>query len=204
MKIQQNKDELINHLQEQVRFLSISARSFDNGFEGEAKRLGLVIRVLLHDTKYSTSLLTSLGLKEKLWYYSLIESIDEERTVVFVGLGMMPTEKGLKYIPKLDTPNKKLNFDEWWNQVVILQKVESVRFKRGEIILRIANEDGGAHVDPALDADYSRLSRDNAFGWQFSSERGVVENGPELAIVRQCAHEINLSLSEQLEDIIAL
>ena len=109
MKIQQKKDELINHLQEQVRFLNASARSFDEGFEGEAKRLSLVIRVLLHDTKRSTSLLTSLGLKEKLWYYSLIESIDEERTVVFVGLGMIPSQSGLKYIPKLDAPNKKLN-----------------------------------------------------------------------------------------------
>jgi hypothetical protein len=62
-KISLTLAELECHLAEQLQFLQVSAAAFDAGFEGEAKRLAVVLRILLHDTKSSKSLLGQLGRK---------------------------------------------------------------------------------------------------------------------------------------------
>lgn len=59
-------DRLNAALAEQVDFLRASAEGFDAGRQDEAKRLGLTIRVLLHDAGGSKSLLEQLGLKSEL------------------------------------------------------------------------------------------------------------------------------------------
>ena len=56
--------ELQGHLDEQLEFLERSAASFDAGYEGEAKELAVSLRVLLHDTQQSHSLLGQLGRRE--------------------------------------------------------------------------------------------------------------------------------------------
>jgi hypothetical protein len=55
----QKKDRsvLLANLAESIDFLNLSASSFDNGYEAEAKRLAVTLRVLLHDTAQSHSLL---------------------------------------------------------------------------------------------------------------------------------------------------
>lgn len=55
---------LVEHLREQMRFIESSAAAYDNGFEGEGKRLATVLRVLMHDTSGSHSVLGQLGVKE--------------------------------------------------------------------------------------------------------------------------------------------
>ena len=60
----QSQAELSQHLQEQLEFLQASAGAYDQGFEGEAKRLAVSIRVLVHDTSNSNSLLGQLGQKD--------------------------------------------------------------------------------------------------------------------------------------------
>lgn len=66
--VRQTEEELKSHLKEQIQFLLRSAKSYDEGFTSEAKRLAVVIRVLLHDTNRSTSLLTLLQRKDMLFY----------------------------------------------------------------------------------------------------------------------------------------
>jgi hypothetical protein len=66
--MQQTREDLEQHLQEQVEFLHSSARAFDEGFEGEAKRMAVVVRVLVHDTAHSKSLLSQLGLLGLAFY----------------------------------------------------------------------------------------------------------------------------------------
>jgi hypothetical protein len=52
-------DRLIGYLREQVEFLRASAASYDAGFEGEARRLALTVRVLVHDTRVHHTLKTT-------------------------------------------------------------------------------------------------------------------------------------------------
>src|SRR4051794_24926166 len=60
------QDELRQLLSEQVRLMRRSAKYFDEGDESEAKRLATHIRVLVHDTKASHSLLGLLGVKASM------------------------------------------------------------------------------------------------------------------------------------------
>lgn len=58
----------LRQLHEQRGFLEVSAASYDNGIESEAKRLAVAIRVLVYDRGRSKSLLTHLGVKAHLGF----------------------------------------------------------------------------------------------------------------------------------------
>lgn len=211
MKTPQSRDELVVHLREQVRFLDNSARSYDEGFEGEAKRLAVVLRVLCHDTSNSRSLLKQLKVKESLQFHDVVAFDANDAATIFVGLGMGASTGGMSYRPKLNRPKRKLAFDLWWNGVVIRNRVQKIEITRREAVLSLADTDGGAHVDPKLDSTYAALSRSNAFGWEVYSysESGVitpakVDNSPALPIVRQTAHEVAGTIHEQLADLLTV
>jgi hypothetical protein len=86
MKVKQSKPELMGHLNEQFHFLKASASSFDNGFSGEAKRLAVTIRVLLHDTQNSKSLLGLLKIKKVFCFFDSSFDLDKKNTVSHLGL----------------------------------------------------------------------------------------------------------------------
>ena len=60
-KIPQSIHELEAHLGEHLGFLRSSADAYDRGEDGEARRLVASLRVLIHDTAQSHSLLGQLG-----------------------------------------------------------------------------------------------------------------------------------------------
>jgi hypothetical protein len=66
MRAGRDRDELKSLLDEQLDFLRTSADAFDRGVLSEYKRIALVLRVLLHDTSQSRSLLEQLGVKAGL------------------------------------------------------------------------------------------------------------------------------------------
>lgn len=85
-------------------------------------------------------------------------------------------------------------------------------FCRRELVTYVANTDGGAHVDPDLDAEYLHMSRANGLGWVLDGNALRVGIGPaeegarapegrlELACMRQIAHEVLKTIeSWQLE-----
>ena len=203
MRVSQGESNLREHLREQLRFLDASALSYDAGFEGEAKRLAVVIRVLLHDTAQSQSLLQSLGVKHTLRFNDVVGPVPEN-AIIFAGLQVGFTNAGMRYYPKLQAPVRAVAFDEWWAGLVLIQKPAGISLTRSQAVLALANTDGGAHIDPRLDAQYAGLSRDNAFAWEVwrGDSRGVVENSPALPIVRQVAHEVATSIREQLATIL--
>ena len=73
-------------------------------------------------------------------------------------------------------------------------------FNRRELILALANKDGGAHVDPELDHAYADLTRNNSVGWMFSDgqDKRPIED-VELFSVRQIAFEIIDSIERLME-----
>lgn len=66
-KRQRGLHELEELFAEQIQFLEASAMAFDQGFEGEAKRLAVTVRVLLHDTDRSHALLGQINKKPALF-----------------------------------------------------------------------------------------------------------------------------------------
>lgn len=101
----QKKEELEQHLFEQIEMLKLSCESFDRGVLFESKRIATGIRVLFHNTKSSHALIEQLGIKNKINYLSTATPYDNKNN----------------------------------------------KFSRKDIILSVANKDGGAHVDPELE-----------------------------------------------------
>lgn len=201
----QSYDELALHLKEQIRFLINSSKSFDEGFEGEGKRLAVAIRVLVHDTSKSRSLLGLLKKKDMQFYDTATDfnpwNLLSSNCLTAMRLRKTSNGAVAEYVPYLDmSPSKieKVKFEEWWNKIIIVDKHHR-QFTRKSLVLAVSNQDGGAHVDPSLDFSYAELSRLNSLSCYLINERCSTEsikNGPELPSIRQIAHEILKSLAD--------
>ncbi|MCK4476787.1 MAG: hypothetical protein KAU16_08685 [Methanophagales archaeon] len=206
MKVLQTEEELKSHLKEQIQFLIRSSKSYDEGFEDEAKRLAVVIRVLVHDTSQSTSLLKLLKKKDILFYDTTVD-LHQNTLLHQGGLAYMRiSSNGAKYYAPLDDvppyrANNKVPFDDWWNKTVYLD-LNRNQFTRKSLVLAVSNTDGGAHVDPRLNKAYAGLSRFNSLGWKFfkNEVEKDFKNGPELPSIRQIAHEVLKSLADKFPE----
>lgn len=203
-KVAQSKQDLRRHLSENLGFLAASAAAFDNGFYGEAKRLAVTIRVLLHDTASSKSLLGLLGYKNGMGFLNTAPPYDPKNLVSHHGLvGLRLGNREGRYFaplgePTPSRPHRYIFFPDWWNQIVIVDGKKN-SFTRRDLVLGLANKDGGAHVDPNLDGRYADLTRNNSIGWTISN--GLTShplNDVELHSVRQVAFEVAVSIERRL------
>jgi hypothetical protein len=195
VKVPISNDDLKAHLAEQLGFLERSADAFDSGYEDEAKRMAVTIRVLVHDTNASTSLLKQLG---KLPGQQFVDSaLPQEPGTVgsYSGLlGITAGPNGGRFVAHLDdVPGsmRNIDFEDWWMQTVF--KGQSGReLTRKELVMTAANQDGGAHVDPRLNESYHELAKKNSLGWFVGKSEGGFApiSGAERAAVRQIAHEV--------------
>jgi hypothetical protein len=202
-EVKQSKVDLENHLREQISFLQASASSYDSGFMGEAKRLAVIIRVLLHDTHKSTSLMSLLGIKGMNFIDSAYD-YDSKNLVSFTGLVLIRKFPGdAEYTPRCKLPPKPtgeperlIAFDDWWNKVVVVDRGGN-KFRRCDLVLTLSNKAGGAHIDLKLDASYVALTKCNSVGWRYWDGEEQGDIAPvDLASVRQIAHEVLLSLKQ--------
>lgn len=201
--MKRDQDELINILKEQIGFLETSCSAFDSGNESEAKRIAIIIRVLVHDTDKSTSLLAQLGYKNKLKFLDSSLPIDpqlvdpKKREYVCHGLpglvGIKVASMQAKFIaPFSRRPGAKgsVSFSEWWEKKCIPGDDER-RYSRKELVLWMANKEGGAHVDKDIDTAYRKLSS-SSLGMSFSVggvNKGFSNSSAD-ASVRQIGWEI--------------
>lgn len=109
---------------------------------------------------------------------------------------MQISSTGASYLPLIASgggplPLRPVRFVDWWNEPVLKDNMKRT-FCRRELILNVANTDGGAHVDPDLEEGYMALSRQNSLGWMFTDGRveSALAGRPELACMRQIAHEL--------------
>ena len=201
-RVPQTQQDLQRQLQEQIQFIKSSALAFDSGFDAEAKRLAVSLRVLLHDTSSSRSLLSLLNLKNIKFYDTAVDydprNLATTWGLVIIKMTVGPTPQKPKYIAPLDNPSKAsiplVDFEIWWNKIVFADN-QRRKLKRKDLILSAANQDGGAHVDPALDRPYADLSRSNSLGWlTFAAGDIQPMDDPTRAAIRQIAHEVLKSL----------
>jgi hypothetical protein len=194
--------ELEAHLKEQIAFLESSADSYDRGFRGEGKRLAVTIRILLHDHGSNKALLAQLGRLGSMRFFDSALPNPSGNVATYSGLVVTAHLKsGAEYLPMLDDnqigPGEWVPFDSWWATVIFVDNKKR-KMSRKDLILSLANQDGGAHVDPALNETYSALSKENSTGWTIT--KGDVEHPmgpPHLASVRQIAHELLKSLDQR-------
>jgi hypothetical protein len=159
--------ELLALLAEQVTWLARSGAAYDSGLEDEAKRLTVPIRVLVHDTGKSSSLLSQLGLKSSIRFIDSAAPIRPGNLATTLGLVMMRvnTVKGGAYMPRLgDGPphlyGRTAPFDRWWKGPVS-KLADGRTVSRYDYVMPVANQEGGAHVDPELSPMYDDFVRRN-------------------------------------------
>jgi hypothetical protein len=228
---QQTETDLVEHLTDHMGFLRASARIFDEGNQAEAKRLASTIRLLVHDTERSTSLLRQLSVKDVLLFLDTKEMDPPPPapgTIVYrMEFGLAAAQlgpDGPKFVPRsFDDRNwpeyGPVPFQPWWERKV-LSDLGGNGFTRKGLVLAMANKDGGVHVDPELEAAYAALTRSNSIGFYrddsalyspvFGGRTPVPQAdegqrpmpSPVPAQIRMIAFEVDRTLSTQLPDLL--
>ncbi|MBM4724339.1 hypothetical protein GS439_19345 [Rhodococcus hoagii] len=206
-------------LDEQMYFLRASMEAYDRGAHIEAKRLAVTIRVLVHDTRMSRSLLGQMGVKERLrWLFSgggvhpanLLSTLS--LTIMRLG-GDGNGMSTFEYVPRQEddmiAEGVLTDFEIWWNAPVIKDS-EQQEFSRKDLVLGLANKDGGAHIDN-LQRRLRALAHEGSSGWYVATSSDpiagtdgtseLVTITPILASVRTIAGEVALTLHNQTEVI---
>lgn len=204
-RVKRSKQDLINELKDQIDILVCACNSFDSGLRPIAKHIALSLRTLLHHHGNSRALLEQLGLRNKR-FLDTAGKIDPKNLATEWKLCVIRfSGDSSEFLPScmvspLHDRYGWVTFPDWWNSNVV--KDNNGRFfSRRELVLNVADTDGGAHVDPELDEKYMDLSRNNSLGWVIIN--GDVEKpfpSPTMSCIRQIAHELLETLQVKAAD----
>ena len=94
----------------------------------------------------------------------------------------------------------RIPFTEWWTNTVIKDS-DAKEFSRKDLILALCNKEGGAHVDPEIEAAYEKLASSESFGWVYQEGDGPDQLLPNPVVhsMRQISYEVLESLKQQRE-----
>jgi hypothetical protein len=168
--------DMKKRLRDQLKFLKRSAEAFDAGCAAEAVRIATVLRVIFHQKGKSTSLLTHLNATNIRIRSS--KSVPESSTgaVLLQGWSLAtmrmyvsPSRVVLDPIIEPDDRDTMVKWDAWWK--ASFAAANGINCRRCDLILWVANYDGGAHVDE-LPERFARFRAVGAFG-TFLDSRGV-------------------------------
>lgn len=174
-------------LQQQLAFLENSCVAYDAGEHREAIRIAVSLRLMFHDTRNSTSLLTHLGARdvELLSTCPIRESIAYGES--FESLCGFSSIAGITAKLGNSSTFIQISASDWWQQSVIgLGKDRNL--SRKIIALTAADKDGGAHVDEKLPEEYELLTR--GLWEQRVGERSGLVPDHQLIYLRQMGYEI--------------
>jgi hypothetical protein len=206
-KYTQSNEELIKHLKEEIQLLKTSTIEYDKGHLEQARIMVTLIRKLVHDTNNQTSLISQLNKKEILFYDSAADYEPDNLLTQSSILIMKTRPEGREFIAPLDNSQdriyKKREFNNWWNRVYIFKDKNGNLFSRKDIILEVADTDGGAHIDPNLNQDYANLSRFNSLAWRYVNKKGEDKPlpSPVPPAIRQIAHEVLKTLKDEFPEL---
>jgi hypothetical protein len=198
--MQQTPEDLEQHLGEEVQYLRNLIRDFDGGFEAAAKKMAGSIRLLVHDTRNSKSLLGQLGVLAIPFYDTACNWNPSNRLPHHGLVSMLIGTTGAAYSAPLDIrPPHCLgwtSFQEWWEKVVFVDPSKN-KLTRRDVVLVVADQDGGVHVDPSLEEIYSALSRQRSIDWVFSDGQSarLIAGRIALVSIRQITHEVLKTLA---------
>lgn len=204
-RVKRIRSDLLAELQDQVALLVHACHSYDQDLKAIGKHIALSLRVLLHHHGNSQALLQQLGLRS----FRFLDTAGDlnprnlltENPLCFMRLGGGNSD----YLPRCmgGMPHERwLPFERWWN-IPVIKDDKGRFFHRRDLILNVADTDGGAHVDPDLDAAYTDLSRNNSLGWILNE--GNVEKPfppPVMPCIRQIAHELLETLRAKATDVV--
>lgn len=173
--------DFARHLGRQLSFLESSNGGFDKGHVEEALRIAVALRVIFHNTKLSTSLITHLNATPQLLSTAAPFADEDQHTPslylveLFANLPDTNTFE-CRAEPLLVTKfaTRSLDFDTWWNKEVVIDfKDGGAPIYRKGLVLSAANKDGGAHVDAALEPRYQKAMEGAGISMEITFKGGI-------------------------------
>ena len=175
--------QLLEKVVIQKGFLDASILAYDGGVETESLRMAVAVRVLVHHTKNSHALLAQLSDLNALALPNTGKAFGPDKEVlpngkILVHAGVKfrlarirMSQGAVKFIPKLDeiADAPMVGFSEWWGTPVLRQRgprieAPSRELSRKDVVLGLANMEGGAHVDPNPRFKWWMATRSGAYG----------------------------------------
>lgn len=192
--VERTQAELLELYNDTLDALVASCSRFDRRDTREYRHISSIIRNLCRDTRMSKSLLGQVGLTQRnfLTCSPAINPGNELSECHLVELIIRPKvpDKPASWQAVLDSaPMDFVPFTKWWLDPIVVQPSGN-SFSRSDLVGYVADQDGGVHVDPAIDAAFQEM-RTNAF--TYSNGRTTTEHVDRHAI-RQIAHELCKSL----------
>ena len=196
-----SKQELVQHLKEQIKFLQSSCKLYDTGSEFEAKRMALTLRVLLYDSGNGSSLLGLLHLKKKMQFISTAQPYQSNNFLTQQCLAQMNIgNQGGKFLPLFNNSRAKLLSCKDWLQEIVMDDSKKNVYRRIQLIKLLANKDGGAHVDEKICDELAPLKDPYVSAWGVIDSAGMehpMSNDVVYCSMRQMAYEVLQSLYKE-------
>lgn len=219
--LQGNRQRFREQLKRNVGFIRRSCEMYDQGHTDEAMRIATALRILMHDTSHSVSLLKHLRVKSIMKFSSSCQP-PPQNVIAFQGLGQLymnvskdyEVTRRLRPVTDKDAPRPVVvPWQQWWEMPIYVSRADAgiriagspdrnIFITRKNLILGAANKDGGAHVDAELDPDYEFLASIGAL--QLYSDEVHLANGETVSLpplkdahlvyLRQIGYEVLESL----------
>jgi hypothetical protein len=176
------KENILARLKEQMEFLRTSLRAFYAGNFAESVRIATIIRVLVHESPASKPLL-NMAQPDGLDLPILDHAGEWPGADVILGFAVS-VRLGPTIAPAVDLGSSHYIVSSvcaWWNRVVFTFPSRigtQLTYRRKQVVLILANKEGGTHVDPNEDPDYARLLTDLPLSF---ADYGFQTETPDLA-----------------------
>lgn len=182
-QMQFDKVELTEKLYQQIRIIDKSIAAFSGEEKDEALRIATALRVLLHQTGSSDSLFHQLGFDKHFWMFDNTKEYNpkdifvETLLVDIVADPRNPHWTGRTQMSYDHTPKKP--FKDWWTQPVITCGAldQHVPYSRKDVVLKLANWEGGAHIGTDVSKHYFDMTRKNQGGAFIQFGNQIAESG---------------------------
>jgi hypothetical protein len=119
---------------------------------------------------------------------------------------------GFKFIARLDDHRTRIRssqFEKWWNNIVV-SLPPNFQLSRRDLVLGVANQDGGAHIDASLREQFAGIARQRFIRGPKDKPLSIATiqrperkgpPNPSLPMVRQIAHEVTKTLEGRFESL---
>ena len=192
-----DKNRYIEQLKRHLYFINKSCESFDNGTFIEGTRISVSLRVLFHDTNRSTSLLnhlncTDINILSTVRYTEFSENDCIRFYDPMIGFKNYGESPGLYpncYNEMFNDEYVFLPRAKWWNQIV--RVIGDLKLSRKQIVLTLADQDGGAHVDSTVEETYQYANTAIKVIHKYDDGTEIEGfNEASLIIMRQLGYEV--------------
>ena len=175
-----------------LKFIKNSCDAYDRGDIEEALRIAVSLRVLFHDTEMSVSLLTHLSKRNSVKLSTTAKSVPSLKPEDFDIGFFIPQTFGntLEFTRSAEVVLRTITAVAWWEEPVY-HSAGTIHLRK-DVVLKSANEHGGAHVQSS--PSKKALSLKTSFGTVTRNKGGVTQvediANHHLTFLRQFGYEV--------------